>query len=64
MENPTTNKEPAPAPTAVEANREQEIRCRAYEIYEARGRENGHDREDWLRAEAELTGRTEIAIAA
>lgn len=27
---------------------------RAHELFEARGREHGHDREDWLRAESEL----------
>ena len=30
------------------------IRVRAYELYLERGREPGHDTEDWLRAEAEL----------
>jgi hypothetical protein len=34
---------------------EENIRCRAYDLYENRGRENGHDVEDWLQAEAELT---------
>ena len=35
---------------------EEEIRRRAYEFYETRGREDGHDLEDWLRAEAEVRG--------
>jgi len=30
------------------------IRERAFEIYEARGREAGHDLDDWLRAEREF----------
>jgi hypothetical protein len=30
------------------------IERRAYELYEARGREDGHDWEDWLKAEREL----------
>ena len=30
---------------------------RAYERYEERGREDGHDLEDWLSAEQELGGR-------
>jgi hypothetical protein len=30
------------------------IRKRAYEYFEARGRELGHDFEDWLRAELEI----------
>ena len=32
----------------------QEIRVRAYELFEQRGREDGHELEDWLQAEAEL----------
>ena len=35
---------------------DEEIRRRAYELYETRGREDGHDVDDWLRAEAEVTG--------
>ena len=31
------------------------ISCRAYELYEQRGGEHGHDIEDWLLAELELT---------
>ena len=33
---------------------EVRIRCRAYELYERRGRADGCDLEDWLQAEAEL----------
>jgi hypothetical protein len=33
----------------------QEVRVRAYELFEQRGREDGHDLDDWLQAEAELT---------
>ena len=32
----------------------EKIRQRAYELYEARGREDGHEVEDWLQAEAEV----------
>ena len=52
--------------TEAEADAEaiaEQIRCRAYELYEERGREDGHDVEDWLRAEAEITGRTEKPAA-
>ena len=35
---------------------EEEIRNRAYELFEARGREEGHELEDWLRAEADILG--------
>jgi hypothetical protein len=33
------------------------VRKRAYEFFEARGREPGHDLEDWLRAELEIKRR-------
>jgi hypothetical protein len=33
---------------------EEEVRRRAYELYEQRGKEEGHDLEDWLQAESEL----------
>lgn len=33
---------------------EEQTRRRAYELYERRGREAGHETEDWLQAEAEL----------
>jgi DUF2934 family protein len=33
-----------------------EIAVRSYELYLARGGEPGHAEEDWLRAEAELSG--------
>ena len=42
------------------------IARRAYEIYESRGRQDGHDLENWLRAESELLrtsrGRCYIAV--
>jgi len=34
----------------------QKIRARAYELYEKRGRLDGYAVEDWLQAEAEITG--------
>lgn len=33
---------------------EHEIRVRAQQLYEEGGREDGHDLDDWLRAEAEV----------
>ena len=33
------------------------IRERAFQIYESRGSEPGHDTQDWLRAEIQLAGR-------
>ena len=32
----------------------RDIRLRAYELFEQRGREDGHDLDDWLQAEAEF----------
>ena len=34
---------------------EYQFRRRAYELYEERGREDGHEQEDWFRAKEELT---------
>ena len=39
------------------------IRVRAYQLYEERGCEGGHDLEDWLRVEAEITGKKVAAAA-
>jgi hypothetical protein len=35
---------------------EQQIQQRAYELYEQRGRTEGHDLDDWLQAEYEIKG--------
>lgn len=36
---------------------EEKIRVRAYALFEEHGREDGHDVDDWLRAEAELSAK-------
>ena len=48
---------PKKLPTAINEPQELEhqIRERAYELYEARGGEYGHEQEDWFRAKEELT---------
>jgi hypothetical protein len=43
---------------------EEDIRLRAYELYEMRGREDGHDLDDWLRAEEEMIQSAARSIAA
>jgi len=43
---------------------EYQIRLRAYELYEARGRKDGHELDDWFRAEAEITRKKARTIAA
>ena len=40
------------------------IRLRAYELYEERGKAEGHSLDDWLQAEAELTKRNSLRVAA
>ena len=40
---------------ATEAELQERIRLRAYDLYEERGREDGLDLDDWLRAESELS---------
>ena len=39
---------------SVSTDFQEAIRSRAYSIYEQRGREHGHDLDDWLIAEVEL----------
>lgn len=43
---------------------EEQIRLRAYELYETRGRQDGHEMEDWLQAETELKEKMAHRIAA
>ena len=39
------------------------LRVRAYQFYEERGCEHGHDLEDWPRAEAEILGKKPATAA-
>jgi len=54
---PSSGKTPSPVP----ANLEEEIRCRAYELYLQRrataGGDNGDENQDWLIAESEILSR-------
>lgn len=43
---------------------EEEVRKRAYELFQARGGEEGHELEDWLQAEREVRDRETNAVAA
>ena len=43
---------------------EQQVRQSAYELYEQRGRADGHELDDWLQAECEIKGRQANAAAA
>ncbi len=44
-------------------NIQEQIRVRAYQLYEQRGRRHGHDLDDWLKAEAEITRKMRTAVA-
>ena len=41
---------------AITTQDEENVRARAYELYEMRGRIDGHAEEDWLQAESEAAG--------
>ena len=62
------NTDPPKKPPATVTNEpedlEPQIRLRAFELYEARGREDGHEVKDWLRAEEELTETAEVKLPA
>ena len=42
---------------------QEQVRRRAYQLYEERGGEDGHDVEDWQRAEEEITGKKSRYVA-
>jgi hypothetical protein len=44
---------------AITTHDEENVRARAYELYEVRGRIDGHAEEDWLKAEGEVAGSNE-----
>ncbi len=52
------------APTDPSRDLEEQVRMRAYELYENRGKEDGRAMEDWLQAEREVRGTKSFAEAA
>ena len=55
---PRSTSDPTPIDTGLrKPELEEQIRARAYDVYEQHGRQKGHDLDDWLQAEAELTGK-------
>jgi Protein of unknown function (DUF2934) len=54
----TVNKKPR---QEARASLQEQIQRRAYELYEAKGRNNGRELEDWLQAELELTTKATAA---
>jgi hypothetical protein len=63
MSTDATKRQPATV-TSELGEAEHQIRLRAYQIYLARGREDGHELEDWLRAEEEIAGKKSRTAAA
>jgi len=53
----TTEPRDAKKSSGHKGNVEEEIRHRAYELFEHRGKQHGHEQEDWARAEAEVLAR-------
>jgi hypothetical protein len=60
----TDTKKPVATVRSEPQDLDQQIRLRAYQLYEARGREDGHDLDDWLRAEEELGWKKVGTVAA
>jgi hypothetical protein len=54
-------------PNQADELRREDVERRAYELYEKRGGEHGHDWRDWLQAEREVRGAersAELRVAA
>jgi hypothetical protein len=60
---PSSTKTPSPTFEPV-TELQTLIRERAFELFVKRGREGGHELEDWLQAESEITGQRERSVAA
>lgn len=57
-------KKPPATVTSEPKELEHQISLRAYELYEARGREDGHELDDWLHAEEEIREKKVHTVAA
>lgn len=55
---PATTVAQAPAAAVAPQDVQEQIRRRAYELYQQRNGEDGSPEEDWLRAEAEILTRS------
>jgi len=63
MDDKDAMKKPQATATDDSQDLQSQIRQRAFELYQARGREDGHELDDWLLAEEEITSQ-KIRIAA
>ena len=59
---PTSTMEPQARKPPVDP--QEQVRRRAYELYEQRGREDGHEPDNWLQAESEIVQRGATTVAA
>ena len=50
-------KKPPATVTGDPQGLKSQIRQRAFELYQERGRDEGHELDDWLLAEAEISGK-------
>lgn len=57
------NSPTAPQTTESSTDVTEQVRYRAYELYEQRGREDGHELDDWLQAESEIAHQGAKAVA-
>lgn len=60
----TSKIQPQTSQDLLDAKMHARIQERAYQLYEARGRQPGRDMEDWITAEAEMLGRKNVHRAA
>ena len=62
----TATRRQAPAVAVMKStpDLQEQIRRRAYELYEQRGREDGHELDHWLRAESEVAQKKVTAVSA
>ena len=58
-----SNKTPA-QPEIEPQQLEEKVRLRAHQLYEERGRQDGHDLDDWLLAEEEIHYKKPRSVAA
>ncbi len=66
MKSTHTETELYPTTPVTDPSNNRQIKVRAYELFEQRGREHGHDLDDWLQAEVELAmpARSQITAVA
>ena len=63
MDDKDAMKKPPATVTDDPQDLKSQIRQRAFELYQERGREDGHELDDWLLAEEEITSQ-KIRLAA